>query len=257
MPSQRTRRRTNKPERLPVAATYARRLADLRQLLDQHPSDAGDQALKLLEEYLETLAEQYGYQGDGSMRRYSQFLRGTNALDDTTLARIDAYNDARNCLAHTYGLQTTPEFAAELVDFLAALLHTDASAEHLMTSTLQTIDSQSTLAAARDLMLARGYGRIPVLDQRGQVLGILTERDLVQAQLLAERAHRPLSAIPVIEALPLNASSSMAFVAPEANRATVLDRLCQPGIIACLVTPQGRPDLPPRGIITHADMLYR
>jgi len=52
---------------------FARRALALRAMLCDDSASAGDQALKLLEEYLERLAYRYGYVGDGSLGRYANF----------------------------------------------------------------------------------------------------------------------------------------------------------------------------------------
>ncbi|NWG20511.1 MAG: CBS domain-containing protein [Chloroflexi bacterium] len=252
------RRRTHKPQRLPPTEGFARRTLALRAMLNEDSAAAGDQAIKVLEEYLESLAQGYGYYGDGSLGRYASFLRGRDALDDEMIDRIDTYTQVRNCLAHSYGLQTTPDLAAELVEFVELLLKRGApTAAELMTRTVRTINEADLLAHARDLMIRGGYGRIPVLRDGHGIVGLLIERDLVVAQAAAERNHRRFADLTVAEALPPAALERAAFVAPEATREQVADALAGGGIIACLVTPGGTLDEPPLGIITHADLLYR
>jgi CBS domain-containing protein len=237
------------------------RLAALRASLEEDPASAGDQALKLIEEYLETMARGYGYRDDGSMGRYAMFLRGHNrdgGVPDDLLDRIDGYTQVRNCLAHTYGLQTSPALAAELLGFVEQLLKLDAAtAARLMTRDVQVIRDTERLTRARDLMLRSGYGRLPVVGEAGGLVGLLTERDIVAAQALAERAGRGLGALTVAEALPEDAVERIALVRPDASRDEVAELLRRRGVIACLVTATGSADEPPIGIITHADLLYR
>jgi CBS domain-containing protein len=106
-------------------------------------------------------------------------------------------------------------------------------------------------------MLKDGYGRLPVLGDAGEIIGLLTERDIVAAQVLAERAGRPLAALTVANALPDDAAERLALVTPDASRETVAELLRGPGVIAALVTANGQTHAPPIGIITHADLLYR
>lgn len=252
------RRRTQKHDITPPPRTFARRLADLRALVVTDAPSAGDQSLKLLEEYLEYLARSYGYNDDGTLRRYTMFLRGQDALDETLLARIDLYTDARNCLAHTYGIQATPELAAEVIDFLQDLFAKDApTAERLMTRVPQTIATHELLRNARDLMLRKGYGRLPVLRDNGSVAGLLTERDVVVAQAQDGPGRQAFASLTVADALPANALERVAFAAPNASRDQILGLLRRTNVAACLVTPDGLPDQPPIGIITHADLLDR
>jgi CBS domain-containing protein len=227
---------------------YSGRLAALRALLEDDPAEAGDQALKLVEEYLESLARSYGYRDDGSMGRYAMFLRRRDrnggGLPEDLLDRIEGYTQVRNCLAHTYGLQTSPALAAELLGFVEQLLKQEATAAaQLMTRDVRLIRASERLTQARDLMLKDGYGRLPVLGDTGGLAGLLTERDIVAAQARAERAGRSLGRI--------------ALVAPDTTRDAVVELLRRPDVIACLVTATGAADERPIGIITHADLLYR
>jgi CBS domain-containing protein len=236
---------------------FSSRLVALRALLADDPAAAGNQALKLLEEYLERLAHSFGYRGDGSLGRYTMFLRGRADLPDDMLDRIDGYTQVRNCLAHTYGLQTSPALAAELLDFVELLLKQEATtAAQLMTGDVQTVAASEPLSRARDLMLLSGYGRLPVRRDGGTV-GLLTERDVVAAQALAERSGQDLRSLTVGQALPEDAAERVAFVSPDATRDEVVERLRRLGVIACLVTPGGVAGAAPVGIITHADLLYR
>lgn len=251
------RRATRKPERLPPMHGFARRLAALRELLLDNPPMAGDQAIKLLEEYLESLSRSYGYTDEGSLGRYGMFLRGHDALPDELLDRVEAYTQVRNCLAHSYGLQVSPALAEELLDFIALLLRQGAvTASQLMTGAVQSVAATDSLRYARDLMLRGGYGRLPVLDD-GAIIGVLTEGDVVIAQAQAEHAGRRIDAISVQQALPADSAVRLATVRPDAPRDQVLDLLRQPGVIACLVTRDGSLRQRPLGIITHADLLYR
>jgi CBS domain-containing protein len=233
-------------------------LASLRTLLEQNPAAAGDQAIKLLEEYLESLAYTYGYQGEGSLGRYAMFLRGRDALPDQVLHQADSYTQVRNCLAHTYGLQVSPALAAELLDFVGLLLKQGGvTAEQLMTHDVRVVAATERLARARDVMLSGGYGRLPVLRDGDGIVGLLTERDVVIAQAQAERAGRALSALSVADALPADAADRVAFAPRNAARDTIVELLRRPGVVACLVTPDGSDDQQPIGIITAADLLYR
>jgi predicted transcriptional regulator len=256
--SNRPRRTPRKLQRLPAAASFARRIAALRALLPGDAAAAGDQGFKLLEEYLESQSERYGYRGEGSIRRYAQWLRGKDVLSTEELARIELYTEARNCLAHTYGLQTSPTLAEELLDFVALLLKGNAvSAEQLMTRSVRSVAADEPLLGVRNLVLNEGYSRLPVLDDAGRLLGLLTERDLMVAQFAAERAGRPLQSLTAGDALAPDALDRLVIAAPEASRDDVVELLRRTGVVACLVTPTGASDEQPIGIITHADLLYR
>lgn len=242
----------------PFANGYAERLTVLRELLLTEPAAAGDQALKLLEEYLEQLSHTQGYHGDASLGRSVTFLRGRDVLDQDLLNRAEGYTQVRNCIAHTYGLQTSPALAEELIDFIQLLLkHSAPSAAHLMTRSIRSVAPNEPLQRVRDLMLREGYGRLPVVQPNDGVVGLLTERDVVAAQARAERGGSSLAKLRVADALPDDAQTRCVFVAPDASRGDVLELLRDPAVIACLVTPHGTAQETPIGIITHADLLYQ
>jgi CBS domain-containing protein len=258
MPRYRHRRASRKPERLPPAEGFARRLSALRALLGTDPGDAGDQALKLIEEYLQSLAASLGFRDEGSLRRYAMWLRGQQVLADDLLDRVELYTEARNCLAHTYGLQTSPAFAEELLDFAALLLKGSAlTAGQLMTRDVRAVLAADPLARVRDIIVHQGYGRLPVLDSAGRLAGLLMERDVMVAQALAERTGGSLAHTTVRDALPPDALDRVVLVPPDAPRDDVVELLRRQGVVACLVTPTGASDERPVGIITHADLLYR
>jgi CBS domain-containing protein len=240
------------------AQHFGGRLAALRTLLEQDAAAAGDQAVKLLEEYLESLAHAHGYQGEGSMGRYVMFLRGRDALPEQLLDQADGYTQIRNCLAHTYGLQVSSALAAELLDFAGLLLKQGGvTAEQLMTRDVRAVGASERLARARDLMLSGGYGRLPVLRDGDGVIGLLTERDVVVAQAQAERSGGALGALSVADALPADAPTRLVFASPHTERNTIVELLQRRGVVACLVTPDGSANKQPIGIITAADLLYR
>ena len=250
--------RQRKREHRPPVDNYAERLAALRDLLHADAAAAGDQALKLLEEYLESLSHAQGYHGDASLGRSVSFLRGRDVLDPALLDRAEGYTQVRNCIAHNYGLQTSPALADEVIEFIELLLKQGAStAMHLMTRRVRTVAATDRLLPARDLMLREGYGRLPVLRDGAGVVGLLIERDVVAAQARVERAGGSLAQLSVADALPADAAARCAFVGPDATREEIVDVLRAPGVIACLVTPHGTPTERPIGIITHADLLYQ
>lgn len=241
-----------------ITGSFARRLAHLRGLLADAPAEAGDQGLKLLEEYLEHLALSTGYHDDtGSIGRYAGWLRRRGPLGADVLDRAETYAQIRNCLAHSYGLQTSPALAAEIVDFLAGLIREEtATAARMMSTHVRAIAEGAPLREARDMMLRDGFGRLPVL-RDGAVVALLTERDLVAAEAGAERAGGLIDGLSVAQALPAGARKRVAVVAADAPYDAVLDALRRPGVEALIVTRDGARGQRPIGIITPADVLYR
>lgn len=236
---------------------FRSRLAALRLTLTDDAPQAGDQALKLLEEYLEAQALAVGFRGEGGLGRYVNYLRGRDVLPDTLLERADGYTQVRNCLAHTYGLQVSPALAGELLDYLGLLFkqHADTAAD-LMTRDVQLVAANERLDRARDLMVRGGYGRLPVIDGEGRVIGLLTERDiLIGLNDLAARGG--LQATSVADAALRDVAERIVFLPPSASHEDVSAALCEPQVVAILVTPNGTASQRPVGIITPADLLYR
>ena len=238
---------------------FAQRLAHLRELLLHDHAEAGDQALKLLEEYLEFVAQNNGYRDDhGSINRYALWLRRCGPIPRDLLQQAETYNQIRNCLAHSYGLQTSAQLAGEIIDYLSQLILPRASrAFELMSRTIQLVNAEDSLRSARDLMLRAKFGRLPVL-QDGKVIGLLTERDIVAAEAEVENGEGDgRIAMSVLEALPTEARRRFRCVSEGAALEELTAALRHGTVEALIVTADGRPDQQPVGIITAADLLYR
>ncbi|NGX96042.1 MAG: CBS domain-containing protein [Candidatus Afipia apatlaquensis] len=64
-------------------------------------------------------------------------------------------------------------------------------AHHIMTHHVITIDQDATLADAAQLMLANHFSGLPVVDAKGELVGIVTERDFLRRQELDTQRKRP------------------------------------------------------------------
>jgi CBS domain-containing protein len=64
-------------------------------------------------------------------------------------------------------------------------------AHHIMTRHVITIDPGATLADAARLMLANHFSGLPVVDAKGELVGIVTERDFLRRQELDTQWKRP------------------------------------------------------------------
>ena len=82
-------------------------------------------------------------------------------------------------------------------------------------------------------------GRLPVLRDGDGLVGLLTERDVVIAQAQAERSGRTIAALTVADALPEDAADRIVLVSPDSARDQIVELLRRPGVVACLVTPDG------------------
>lgn len=64
-------------------------------------------------------------------------------------------------------------------------------AHHIMTHHVITISPDATLADAARLMLANHFSGLPVVDAKGELVGIVTERDFLRRQELDTQRKRP------------------------------------------------------------------
>ena len=64
-------------------------------------------------------------------------------------------------------------------------------AHHIMTHHVITIAPDATLADAARLMLSNHISGLPVVDTKGELVGILTERDFLRRLELDTQRKRP------------------------------------------------------------------
>lgn len=64
-------------------------------------------------------------------------------------------------------------------------------AHHIMTRQVITIGPDATLADAARLMLSNHFSGLPVVDAKGELVGIVTERDFLRRQELDTQRKRP------------------------------------------------------------------
>jgi CBS domain-containing membrane protein len=74
----------------------------------------------------------------------------------------------------------------------ASISKTDLRVRDLMTPSVINVHSQDTVAMAYELMLNHRFRHLAVLDRDGDLVGLLTHRDLLRHSLI-ERAELPLS----------------------------------------------------------------
>jgi acetoin utilization protein AcuB len=64
-------------------------------------------------------------------------------------------------------------------------------ATEVMTQDLVTVTPGATLSEAADVMMKHRISCLPVVDEAGALLGLVTETDLVRAALLGEESESP------------------------------------------------------------------
>jgi CBS domain-containing protein len=235
-------------------SSYLDELTEIRAEAQQHLGAAGERALKTLDRFLGDLARALGMQderpGMGDSLRHLEHQSGTARA---IAAEADRYRDTRNALAHNPELMLRPEAATRVIAGVERVIRMAAETGFdLARHRVVMVAASEPLAVARDRMLARGYNQLVVVDDRGGLLDLLTERDLVVsdardghggaavsvAAVIAERGH------PAVAVLPVSASVAEA-----------VDALRDERVGAVVLTERGRLGEPPRGIVTRSDVL--
>ena len=115
--------------------------------------------------------------------------------------------------------------------------------QDIMTRTVSTVRPSTTLADALAIARTRGVRHLPVLDDDGRLVGIVSDRDLKRATAMSTYEDIRMGAIMTSAALHTAAPT---FSAEEAARIMVAER-----ISALPVTTDGRLV----GIVTETDIL--
>jgi CBS domain-containing protein len=74
------------------------------------------------------------------------------------------------------GIFTERDFAGRVI---AAGMDLDAAVERVMTASPQTVPSDATVQQAIEVMESRGYRHLPVVADGGQVVGVLSVKDIM------------------------------------------------------------------------------
>jgi CBS domain-containing protein len=132
----------------------------------------------------------------------------------------------------------------------------DRRAGEVMTTALIAIAPDEPLEAAAGLMVARGLKRLPVVDKRSRLVGVISRADLLRA--LGEGYPVPESAEPTQPGEPVVVGDIMRRHAPvvreQARLAEVLDTVISTRLNrAVVIDSEGRVS----GIISDADVLRR
>lgn len=231
-------------------SAFRAQLADLERRLDSDPHAVGVEALKIFEDLLFDMARARGWRGRrGGINEYLDYLGKRRALSAETIALGRRYADIRNCLAHRSGLLVSRPLAEEILAFVQTVCKAQGQvAGDVMTRHLRTVTPDTSLDAARHIMLVNSIGHLPVV-VKGRFVGLLTHRDLLAAWGLRDTAAR------VADVMTADVEEQVAFVAEDTPLDDVLDLLSKRKVEAVLVTAHGDREEPLLGIITASDVL--
>jgi CBS domain-containing protein len=139
---------------------------------------------------------------------------------------------------------------------LAEWAQSRKTARDVMTRPVRTVEAQVDLEAAIRLMVERRVKRLPVVNQRGELIGIVSRADVLRAIAALpeppEQSERVLA--PGARTVGDVVTTSVPTVSPEARAEEVLGKLLEHPLRRVVVTgPDGRV----LGLISDRDLLLR
>lgn len=128
-------------------------------------------------------------------------------------------------------------------------------ADEIMTESVVTIGANQTVADAIDVLVERGVRHLPVLSEAGQLVGMLSDRDLRSLGLTSANDMRSLERLQERMRVPVSRamSADVVKVGPATEMADLIDTMLEAGIGAVPVVDDGRDELV--GIVSYVDVL--
>lgn len=128
---------------------------------------------------------------------YSQCVRDAMTVPVLAVAPETSAEDVAHVLTeHEIGAVPVVDAARRVLGVIAEsdiVARADAgtsTAERIMTTPVIAVEAGAPLAEARRALAAHGIGRLPVVDRRYRLIGIISRRDVLRALLPADAAIR-------------------------------------------------------------------
>lgn len=238
--------------------SYIGEIEEIRAHSESNLREAGEQALKTLDMFLANLAALLGYDNDRpSMHDSIQFLERQGGRAQSIASQAERFRATRNALAHNPDLTLRPEAALRIIQAVEKIIRSAAqTALEMARRPVATVAEESSAVAARDLMLAKGYSQLVVVDQNGKLVDLLTYRDIVAAEARSDidgSDEQPT----VGDLLRTRDHPCVAPVGRDWSLDSVAQALADERNVAAVVTEHGRVGETPLGIITRGDLLKR
>ncbi|MFW6075591.1 MAG: CBS domain-containing protein [Chloroflexota bacterium] len=234
-------------------------LDELRHLADDADLEvwvAGEQALKTLDRFLASLATALGMENARpGMHDSIQFLIRQQGQAESIAQRAERFRPTRNALAHNPDLMLKPEAAMRILDAVERIIRGAAqTAFDLARRPPVTVEASEPAEMARDRMLDRGYRQLVVVDERGKLLDLLTDREIV---LMGSRSRREGRDQPyaVRDLIEMRDHRVVAPVGRHWSVQEVAEALEDERVAAAVVTEHGKVGEAPLGVITRGDIL--
>lgn len=254
--AQRWRKGSDQPRHGLDLTGYLDELADVRAEARENLPAAGERGLKILDRFLANLANALGMDDDrASIGDSIRHLERITGVARDIAVQAERFRDTRNALAHNPDITLRPEAATRIIDGVEALIRMAAEeARDLSRSHVVSAQESEPLADARDRLLEHRYDQIVVVNSRGGVVDLLTDRDIVvmEARNDIDGADTTLT---VADAIRERGHLAVALLPAACSAADAIDALRDERIGAVVITEHGKPGQRPLGIVTRKDVL--
>ncbi len=238
-------------------SAYLDELADIRRESASHLAVAGEQALKALDRFLAHLASNLGMDNDrASLGDSIHYLERSPMPDAREIAaQAERYRDTRNALAHNPDVVLRPEAATRIIDGVEEIVRMAATGiGEVAHRQIVTASSDEPLADARNRMLDHHYDQLVVVDDKGKLVDLLTDRDIVVAEA-REDIDADGNGLTVGEIIGQRGYRAAGVLSRHSAASEAIDLLRDERIGAVVITENGKVGEAPLGIITRGDVL--
>ncbi|MDQ4044035.1 MAG: CBS domain-containing protein [Chloroflexota bacterium] len=235
---------------------YLDELAEVRTDAQENLAAAGEHALKVLDRFLANLAHAIGMDDErASMGDSIRFLERGSGVAREIGVQAERFRDTRNALFHNPDIMLRPEAATRIIDGVEAIVRMAAEGiGDLARRRIVTANVNEPLADARDRMLAHRYDQLVVVDERGGVVDLLTERDIVVAESQGD-IDDPAHETTVADAIASRGYLAVTVLPRTSSADEAVDALRDERIAAIVITEHGTLGQHAMGIITRGDVL--
>lgn len=233
---------------------YLDELAEVRAGAGENLANAGERALKVLDGFLGDLAHALGM--DDSRASMGDSIRHLESLSGTPRAiagQAERFRDTRNAIFHNPDIMLRPEAAQRIIDGVEAIVRMAAEgARDMARSKVVCVDATASILEARDRLIDLGYNQLIVVDERGGVIDLLTERDIV---ILEAEGRIDESDLTVGEAIAKRGHPAGVLISVYGAAQEAVNALRDEQVNAVILTENGKQGERPLGIITRGDVL--
>jgi CBS domain-containing protein len=212
--------------------------------------------LKILDRFLANIAVALGLDHEHpGMYESIQHLEQLGGRAQRIASLSERYRGTRNALAHNPDLTLRPEAATRIIAGVERIIRSAAeTAFDLARRPATCIDLDASAREARDQMLAHGYRQLVVVDKRGKLVDVLSDRDIVALDSQGDLDGDGHGST-VDDAISTRDYLAVAPIRRHASAGEVAAALADEHKIAAVVTENGKTGEAPLGVITRGDLL--